>query len=186
MKLIVGLGNFEPKYFLTRHNIGFMALDFLALNNNQTFRLENKLKSEICKFNLAGEDLILIKPQTYMNLSGEALIATMNFYKINKEDIFVIYDDISLDLGIMRFRATGSDGGHNGIKSIINVLSSNKFNRLKLGIGPQPAYLPSEKYVLQNFSQDELPSLKEVLKQSNEALLFFLQEDLEKAQNKFN
>ena len=183
MKLIVGLGNFEPKYLMTRHNVGFMALDFFAQAHGESFREEKKLKSLVSKFKLNGEDVILIKPLTYMNLSGDALIAVMNFYKIDKSDVLVIYDDLSLDLGVLRFRASGSDGGHNGIKSIIRVLGGNKFDRLKVGIGPQPG-IPSEAYVLQNFQAAELETLKPVLK------LPFIQDyiegGLEKVQNKYN
>jgi len=183
MKLIAGLGNFENKYLFTRHNVGFMAVDFFAQKHNQSFKTENKLKSMISKFKLGGEDILLIKPLTYMNLSGEALIAAMNFYKIEKKDVLVVYDDISLDLGKTRFRANGSDGGHNGIKSIIQVLGSKDFDRLKIGIGPQPN-IPSENFVLQNFQKEELETLKEVLKKP--LIEFYLKEGIEKSQNVYN
>lgn len=183
MKLIVGLGNYENKYLLTRHNVGFMAVDFFAQAHNQTFKTEQKLKSLVAKFKLDGEDIILIKPLTFMNLSGEALIAVMNFYKIDKKDVLIIYDDISLDLGKMRFRANGSDGGHNGIKSIIKVLSSKEFDRLKIGIGPQPN-ITSENFVLQNFTKEELETLKPLLKEP--VIKFYLKEGIEKSQNAYN
>ena len=183
MKVIIGLGNFEDKYLFTRHNVGFMALDFFARLNNQAFKVEKKLKSAIVKFNFIGEDLILVKPLTYMNLSGEALSAVMNFYKIDKKDVLVIYDDISLDLGNVRFRATGSDGGHNGIKSVIKHLGTKDFDRLKIGIGPQPN-IPSEAYVLQNFSKDELEKLKEILKMP--LIESYIKEGIEKTQNMYN
>lgn len=183
MKLIVGLGNFEDKYLFTRHNAGFMAVDFFAQENSQNFKIEKKLKSAISKFKLNGDDIILIKPLTYMNLSGEAVIATMNFYKIDIKDILIIYDDIALDLGKVRFRNSGSDGGHNGIKSIINHLGSKNFSRLKIGIGPQPN-IPSEAYVLQNFTQDELKELKEILKRP--MIEDYLKYGIEKSQNTYN
>lgn len=183
MKLIIGLGNFEDKYLFTRHNAGFIAVDIFAVSNSQMFSVEKKLKSKITKFKLNGEDIIIIKPLTYMNLSGEAVIATMNFYKIDIKDILVIYDDISLDLGRVRFRNSGSDGGHNGIKSIIKHLGTDKFNRLKIGIGPQPN-IPSEAYVLQNFSQEELVQLKEILRKP--LIEDFIKEGIEKAQNMYN
>lgn len=183
MKLIVGLGNFEAKYLFTRHNVGFMAVDFFAQEHAATFKTEQKFKSLITKFKLNGEDIVVIKPLTYMNLSGEAVIAVMNFYKIEAKDILIIYDDISLDLGTLRFRASGSDGGHNGVKSIIKVLGTKTFDRLKIGIGPQPN-IPSENYVLQNFSSEELETLKPILKQP--AIEHYLKEGIEKSQNVYN
>ena len=183
MKLIVGLGNFEDKYLFTRHNAGFMAVDFFAQEHGQTFKDESNFKAKVAKFKLDAEDIILLKPSTYMNLSGEAVIAVMNFYKIDVKDILVVYDDISLDLGIMRFRANGSDGGHNGIKSIMKVLSTQNFDRLKIGIGPQPP-IPSESFVLQNFSKEELETIKQVLKKP--AIDYYLKEGIEKSQNVFN
>jgi len=183
MKLVVGLGNYEDKYLFTRHNAGFMAVDFFAQEHGQTFKGEQKFKAKVAKFKLDGQDIILLKPSTFMNLSGEAVIAVMNFYKIDVKDILVVYDDISLELGSMRFRASGSDGGHNGIKSIISVLSTKNFDRLKIGIGPQPP-IPSENFVLQNFSKGELEKVKEVLKKP--AIEYYLKEGIENSQNAFN
>lgn len=160
-----------------------MMIDFFAVVNNQSFKEEKKLKSLISKFKFNGEDLILIKPLTYMNLSGEAVVAVMNFYKIDIEDILVIYDDISIDLGRVRFRNSGSDGGHNGIKSIIKQLGTQDFARLKIGIGPQPN-IPSEAYVLQNFSREELSKLKDILK--SPLIETYLKEGIEKSQNIYN
>lgn len=185
MKLITGLGNIGDKYCFTRHNAGFMAVDKLALDNNLSFRQDGKLKCYITKFKYNNDDIIIIKPTTFMNLSGEAVRAVMDYYKINVEDILIVYDDIALDLGRIRFRANGSDGGHNGIKSIIKHLGTNKFDRLKIGIGPQPP-IPSENYVLQNFPKDKLEMLKEILTTSEEAIKFYLENGIEKTQNKFN
>lgn len=187
MKLIIGLGNFEDKYLFTRHNAGFMVVDFFVRLNGQTFKQDKKLKSSLAKFKFnnedVAEDVILIKPLTYMNLSGEAVSAVMNFYKIDIKDILVIYDDISIDLGRVRFRDSGSDGGHNGIKSIIQHLGTKTFDRLKIGIGPQPN-IPSEAYVLQNFSNEELEKLKEVLKKP--MVEDYLKDGMEKSQNIYN
>lgn len=183
MKLIIGLGNFEKKYLFTRHNAGFMAVDFFIQTNNLQFKTEKKLKSAIAKFKLNNEDIILIKPLTYMNLSGEAVIAVMNFYKIDLQDILVIYDDISLDSGKIRFRKSGSDGGHNGIKSIIEKLGTSQFDRLKIGIGPQPN-IPSEAYVLQNFSSEELELLKQIFKKP--LIEDYLKDGIDKVQNAYN
>lgn len=185
MKLILGLGNVGEKYLFTRHNVGFMVLDRLAVREKFSFREEKKLKSFIAKVRLDGEEFLLVKPTTFMNLSGEALRAVIDYYKIDVKDILVIYDDLSLELGRIRFRASGSDGGHNGIKSIIQHLGGNKFARLKVGIGPQPP-IPAENFVLQNFSKEQLETLKTVLDTSIEAALYYFREGIEKAQNKFN
>ena len=153
---------------------------------NQHFRAQNgQPGSGNTMFGAAGEDIILAKPTTFMNLSGEAVRAIMDYYKIPVNDILIIYDDLSLELGRMRFRANGSDGGHNGIKSIIKHTGTKDFARLKIGIGPQPN-IPSENFVLQNFSKEQLPLLKEVLIKSTEAVEFYIENGMEKAQNKFN
>lgn len=183
MKLIVGLGNFEEKYLFTRHNAGFMMVDFFANRYNQTFKTDKKLKSLITKFKVGSDDIVAIKPLTYMNLSGEAVIAVMNFYKIDVKDVLIIYDDISIDVGRLRFRASGSDGGHNGIKSIIQHVGTQTFDRLKVGIGPQPN-IPSEAYVLQNFTKDELEKLKEIFK--TQIIEDYLLYGIEKSQNMYN
>ena len=181
MKLIAGLGNIGDKYCFTRHNAGFMVLDKWALDSGFSFKEEKKLKCFLAKYN----DIVFIKPATFMNLSGEAVRAVIDYYKIDIKDVLIIYDDISLDLGKIRFRANGSDGGHNGIKSVIQHLGTQNFDRLKIGIGPQPN-VPSEVYVLQNFSKDDLEKLKTVLKQSITAVEFYLENDIYKAQNRFN
>ena len=185
MKLIIGLGNIGDKYCFTRHNAGFMVLDKWALNNNLPFKEEKKLKCFITKFRFNSEDIILIKPTTFMNLSGEAVIAVMNYYKIEPKDILVVYDDLALELGRLRFRANGSDGGHNGIKSIIKHVGTSSFDRLKVGIGPQPP-IPSESFVLQNFSKEQSELLKEVLSRSVDAVEYYLTNGIEKTQNVFN
>lgn len=181
MKLIAGLGNIGDKYCFTRHNAGFMVLDKWALDKKLSFKEEKKLKCFIAK----DGGNILIKPATYMNLSGEAIRAVMDYYKIDTKDILIVYDDIALDLGRIRFRANGSDGGHNGIKSIIKHIGTKEFDRLKIGIGPQPN-IPSENYVLQNFPKEQLDILKQVLIKADEAIELYLKEGIQKAQNQFN
>lgn len=185
MKLIAGLGNIGEKYLFTRHNAGFMSVDKIALDEGLTFKEEKKLKCFLTKFKYNGEDILLIKPTTFMNLSGEAVIAVMNYYKIEVKDILIIYDDISLDLSKIRFRANGSDGGHNGIKSIIKHTGTKDFDRLKIGIGPQPP-IPSEAFVLQNFSKEQLEDLKQTLKRTVEAIKYYLDNGIEKTQNRYN
>lgn len=185
MKLITGLGNIGEKYCFTRHNTGFMVLDRWAAEEGLSFKTENKLKASITRLKLNGEDIILAKPTTYMNLSGEAVRTIADYYKINIKDILIIYDDISLDLGKLRYRTNGSDGGHNGIKSIIQHLGTKDFARLKVGIGPQPN-IPSENYVLANFPKDQLELLKETLDRARQSVEFYLENGIEKTQNKFN
>lgn len=185
MKLIIGLGNVGGKYTFTRHNVGFMLVDKLALNNGVEFRDNSKLKSLITKFYKDGEEYMLIKPTTYMNLSGEAMRAVIDYYKINPKDMIIVYDDLSLDLGKIRFRVSGSDGGHNGIKSVIKHLGSKDFARLKIGIGPQSP-IPAESFVLQNFDSQSLEILKDVLSKSEEAIFYYFENGIEKTQNNYN
>ena len=185
MKLIIGLGNVGGKYTFTRHNVGFRCVDKIALDNGAEFRENAKLKSLITKIYKDGEEYMLVKPTTYMNLSGEAMRAVIDYYKIDPKDMIIVYDDLSLDLGRIRFRASGSDGGHNGIKSVIKHLGSNQFLRLKIGIGPQPP-IPAEAFVLQNFEKDRLDALKDVLSKSTEAIFYCFDNGIDKTQNKFN
>ena len=185
MKLIIGLGNVGGKYVFTRHNVGFMLVDKIALDNGIEFRDNSKLKSLITKFYKDGEEYMLVKPTTYMNLSGEAIRAVIDYYRIDVKDIIIIYDDLSLDLGRIRFRSNGSDGGHNGIKSVIKHLGSDNFARLKIGIGPQPP-IPAEAFVLQNFDKESLDVLKDVLSKSMEAVFYYFENGIEKTQNKYS
>ena len=181
MKLILCTGNIGEKYAFNRHNVGFMVADLMGYEKSFDFRLESKLKCYLAKY----QDFIVIKPTTYMNLSGEALSLVMNYYKIKPEDVLIVYDDLAIDLGTLRFKGSGSDGGHNGIKSIIQHIWTNKFARLKVGIGPQPP-IPSENFVLGNFSKEQMPILKETLKTAVEAIEFYFKNGMEKAQNKYN
>ena len=186
MKLIVGLGNVGSKYTFTRHNVGFMLADSIAINNNLTFRENSRLKCLMTNLRDGYNDFLIIKPTTFMNLSGEAVRAVMDYYKIPVEDIIVVYDDLSLDLGKIRFRANGSDGGHNGIKSIIKHVGTSNIARLKIGIGPQPPFMKSEDYVLQNFHSNDALVLKETIEKSIEAFLYYCETDINKVQNKYN
>ena len=167
--------------------MGFMFADNFAIKHNTDFKLESRLKSEIASFFFNGDKIIIAKPQTYMNLSGEALSLIKNFYKIERENILVIYDDISLPLGKMRFRDKGSDGGHNGIKSITQHIGTTEFDRLKLGIGPQPERMKSEAFVLQNFTNEQLNLITESMPKFIEAVEFYLQNNnFQLLQSKFN
>ena len=185
MKLIVGLGNIGPKYTFTRHNIGFMLADSIALNNNLTFRENSRLKCLMTNLRNGYDDYLIIKPTTFMNLSGESVRAVMDYYKIPTEDVLIVYDDLSLSIGKIRFRQNGSDGGHNGIKSVIQHLGTKDVARLKIGIGPQPN-IPLEVFVLQNFSKEELDVLKETLPKVKDGISCYFKEGIAVAQNKFN
>ena len=153
--LVVGLGNPDKKYTLTRHNSGFLCVDELAEKHG--FKINKlKFKALIADTGINSHRVIVMKPQTYMNLSGEAVREAVNFYKIPPENVIVIFDDISLDVGKLRIKRKGSDGGHNGIKSIVSCISSNNFPRIKLGVGkkPHPEY-DLAAWVLSEFKKDE-------------------------------
>jgi len=185
MKLIAGLGNIGAKYTFTRHNAGFMLIDSIAINAGLDLKENSRLKCFMTKFSNGGEDYLLIKPTTYMNLSGEAVRAVADYYKIDVKDILIVFDDLSLELGKIRFRPNGSDGGHNGIKSVIQHLGTKDVARLKIGIGPQPT-IPSEVFVLQNFSKEELDKLKETLIIAKEGIACYFTNGMQIAQNKYN
>ena len=184
--IIVGLGNPDKKYAHTRHNSGFLCIDKLA--ENEGFNVDRlKFKSLICDTNINGHRCIVMKPQTYMNNSGEAVSECAKFYKIPPENVIVIYDDIYLDVGSMRIRRKGSDGGHNGIKSIINHLNSSDFPRIKIGAGkkPHPEYDLVD-WVLSEFSKDDLKVLDSIFDNGCKALKLLLENDSEKAMNLYN
>jgi len=185
MKLVVGLGNVGNKYTFTRHNVGFMLADSIALNNGLTFRENPRLKCFMANLRNGIDDYLIIKPTTFMNLSGEAVRAVMDYYKIPVNDILIVYDDLILELGKMRFRPNGSDGGHNGIKSVIQHLGTKDVARLKIGIGPQPN-LPSEVFVLQNFTKEELEVLKPVLSNAKDGINCYFKEGMAITQNRYN
>ena len=186
MYLVVGLGNYPKEYELTRHNVGFMCLDNLAQKYNVNFKTEVKFKSDFASINLNDKKIILLKPLTFMNLSGEAIQKIVSFYKIKPENVLIVFDDISLDLGKFRFRSLGTDGGHNGIKSIINLLGTQKFDRLKIGIGPQPKFVKSETFVLQHFSNEQILLLNKVICKSIDAIEDYFNLGIYAAQNKYN
>lgn len=180
MKALIGLGNPEVKYIKTRHNIGFMVVDELLKRKN--IALCDKFQSFFAKDN----DILYLLPKTYMNLSGRAVVELMNFYKLNVRDFIVICDDFTLDLGTLRFRKDGSHGGHNGLKSIINLVGSSDFDRLKVGIGPLVENMPVENFVLGNFRQDEIQTLDKIIQIAAESIEEYLKTDIQNVQNKYN
>ncbi len=184
--LIVGLGNPDSKYQNTRHNAGFLAVDRIAEKVGVSVdRL--KYKALTGTATIEGKRVLLMKPQTYMNNSGEAVQEAMSFYKIPMEKVLVIYDDISLDVGKMRIRRKGSDGGHNGIKSIIQLCGSDTFPRVKVGVGkkPHPAYDLAD-WVLSRFTEQERKDLSPVFDNCVDSAKLILGGQLDKAMNQFN
>ena len=184
MKLIVGLGNPGKEYAGTRHNCGFMVIDRLASKLNVNVD-QNKFKGLYAKVKYHGEDIILLKPQTYMNLSGESVNAVMNFFKIDKEDLLVIYDDLDMPVGKLRLRKTGSAGGHNGIKNIILHTGSQNFNRIRVGID-RSKYIKVVDYVLSRFSKVESEAIEQGIENAANAVLDYLDNDFNHAMNYYN
>ncbi len=186
MYIIVGLGNPGRQYENTRHNIGFRCIDMLAEEHNISV-LECKHKALVGKGYIEGTKVVLVKPQTFMNLSGESVRAVTDFYKVDpKTELIVIYDDISLAPGALRIRKKGSAGGHNGIKNILQHLGNDTFKRIKLGVGEKPAGYDLADYVLGHFTDAENKEVNVACKKAVEAINLLLQEKIEEAMNKFN
>lgn len=183
MFLIVGLGNPGKEYDGTRHNIGFAAVDYIADKYNIELN-RIKFKGVFGEGFIEGKKVILLKPTTYMNLSGESIREVINFYKISNEEVIVMYDDISLEVGRLRIREKGSHGGHNGIKSIIANLGTDVFPRIKIGVGAPKGNLVS--HVLGKFSEDEIEVLRETIKASSDAVSIMMKSDTKEAMNKLN
>ena len=186
MFVIVGLGNPGKKYENTRHNAGFIAMDALA--DKYGISITEKKHKALCGSGvIEGNKVVLVKPQTFMNLSGESVRSIMDFYKIDpEEDMLVIYDDISLAPGNIRIRKKGSAGGHNGIKSIIAHAGTQNFMRIKVGVGEKPSGWDLADYVLGHFSEDDNAKLKEVMPDVMQATALMVQGDVDKAMNDFN
>lgn len=185
MYLIVGLGNPGEKYTFTRHNAGFLAIDYISQKENIEVK-KIKHKALIGEGTIAGERVVLAKPQTFMNLSGESIKEIATWYKIPNENILVIYDDTSMPTGSIRIREKGSAGGHNGMKSIIQHLSTDVFPRLKVGINEKPEGYDLADYVLGKFSKGEQEILFETFGKINDAVNEFIRKDIKSAMNKFN
>ena len=183
MLLIVGLGNPGKEYENTRHNIGFETIDYIA--NKYNIEINRvKFKGIYGEGFIENKKVILLKPTTYMNLSGESIREVINFYKLTEEDVIVLYDDISLEIGRLRIREKGSAGGHNGIKSIIANLSTDVFSRIKIGVGQPKGDLVS--HVLGKFSKEEQEILKESMEAASTAVEIIIKENAKEAMNKLN
>lgn len=183
MFLIVGLGNPGTEYEKTRHNIGFEVIDYIADKYNIELN-RIKFKGVYGEGFINGKKVILLKPNTYMNLSGESISEAVNFYKLEEDEIIIIYDDISLEVGRLRIRDKGSAGGHNGIKSIIACLSTEIFTRIKVGVGQPKGNLIS--HVLGKFSDNEMEVLKQSIQVSALSVEEILRESTKSAMNKYN
>ena len=184
--MIVGLGNPGAKYEMTRHNAGFLAIDMLAMKQNKEIK---RLKYHALTGDevIEGKKCLLMKPQTFINNSGEAVAEAARFYKIPPQNIIVLSDDISLDVGKIRIRRKGSAGGHNGLKSIIAHLGSDEFPRVKIGVGKKPdAYTDLADWVLGRFPKELEPQLKEALENANGAISLIVQDKFDRAMNLYN
>lgn len=182
MRLVVGLGNPGKTYQWSKHNMGFLCLDAFAKAKNLPFAKEAKFLGEVIK----GEDFVLLKPRTYMNLSGQSVRAAADYYRIAPEDILVVSDDMDISLFKIRIREKGSAGGHNGLKSIIEHLGTDAFNRLRIGI-ERPEGMDAKDYVLSNFSKAEKKELEALFALTNGILDAFVSEaTLEAIMNQYN
>lgn len=186
MFLVVGLGNPGQKYDKTRHNIGFDVID--AIGEKYNIDINEKKSKGLCGSGyVEGQKVILVKPQTFMNLSGDCVALLMNFYKLDPEtELIVIFDDISLDPGNIRIRKKGSAGGHNGIKDIIAKTGSDRFSRIKVGVGAKPADWDLADHVLSRFSKEDRVSVEDAIDEAVDALALMVQDRTDEAMNLYN
>lgn len=184
--MIVGLGNPGKEYENTRHNAGFMAVDKIAEKNHTDVK-RIKFKGLVGECRIAGKRVLLLKPSTFMNLSGQAVQEAMNFYKLSPEQVLVMFDDINLEPGKLRIRRKGSDGGHNGMKNIIYLTGSDKFTRIKIGVGqkPHPDYNLAD-WVLSRFSAQDLKELSTALDNAAAAAELIIKGETDRAMNLYN
>lgn len=185
MNLIVGLGNPEKDYAKTRHNMGFNVINNLAERYNIEVN-KSKFKSLYGDGLIEGKKVILLKPQTYMNLSGEAVDEIVSFYKLSLEDIIVVYDDLDIEPGKIRIRKSGSPGSHNGIKSVTHYLKSNNFARVRVGIGKPETNVDLIEYVIGAIDDEQRELLKSGVEMATEAIIEILKNNIDSAMNKFN
>lgn len=185
MKLIVGLGNPGKSYALTRHNMGFMFVDDFASREGLTFSLDKAKKCELLQTTINNEKVIIIKPLTYMNLSGEAVLIVKQFYKIEDENILVIYDDLDLDPGVIRIRKNGSSGGHKGIQSIIDLLGTKEIKRIRIGIGSAP-HNNTVDYVISKMPKEALDKANEAIYQADSIIKDYITLSFEQLMSRYN
>ncbi|HHV33846.1 MAG TPA: aminoacyl-tRNA hydrolase [Acholeplasma sp.] len=185
MKLIVGLGNPDSKYEKTRHNAGYMAVDLFAERENLTFKYDTKFLGEVAVYFKNNAQAIILKPYTYMNLSGRSVTKVSHYYKIPTENILIIYDDVDVDLGALKLRLTGSSGGHKGMEDVINHLMTRDVKRVRIGIGKDDKKMID--FVLSKFSRIERKKLEPVFDSTCEVMEEFIKGvDFELIMNKYN
>ena len=183
--LLIGLGNPGREYRDNRHNIGFMVIDRLIIRLNAR-GMKMQSKAIVTSATYEGRKLILAKPQTYMNLSGQSAQGLLNFYKLSRENMLVAHDDLDIPFGTIRIRPGGGPGGQRGMASTIEQLGTKDFPRLRIGIGRPPGRMDPSDYVLQNFSREEMKTLSEIVDRAADAALTFVLDGLNKAMNKYN
>jgi len=188
LKLVIGLGNPGLKYEFTRHNIGFRTVDSLARDMGTEFKKVKSYYSLISRGTINDHKVILVKPQTFMNLSGRAVNRVVSYYKILLQDLLIVYDDLNLELGQIRIRKKGSTGGHKGMESIMQYLNSEGIPRLRIGINNPSVNLNFDcvSYVLSNFNNDEKDKMNKVIQLSTEAVKTIIEDGFEKAMRKYN
>ena len=186
-KLLVGLGNPGDKYFETKHNVGFMLIDQLAKKQNVTFTNDKIFQADLASFFFNGEKIYLGKPTTFMNESGKAVHALLAYYGLDIKDLLVIYDDLDMEVGKIRLRAKGSAGGHNGIKSIIQHIGTQTFNRVKIGIGRPKNGMSVVNHVLSTFDKDDYIGILQSIDKVDDSVNYYLQEkNFEKTMQRYN
>lgn len=185
MLLIVGLGNPENEYSKTRHNMGFNVINKLALEYNIQVN-KSKFKGLLGSGVIDNEKVILLKPQTFMNLSGESVVEVMNFYKISLNDLIVIYDDVDIAPGLIRVKPNGSAGTHNGMKSIVNMLSSDRFKRVRVGIGKPKENIDMINHVIGHVSEEDMKQLEDGVVLAKNAVVEMIKNGIDKAMNLYN
>lgn len=184
MKIVVGLGNPGIEYAATRHNVGFMTIDSFG-ERHSVQGWKNNFQALIGETKIDGEKVLLVKPQTFMNLSGQAVLAVMQFYKVDKEDLLVVYDDMDLAVGMVKLRQKGSCGGHNGMRDIIRLLGTEQLSRLKIGIG-KSQYAQGKDFVLGKFSQEEDALIDDGITKAMNAITCWVKHGITEAMNCYN
>ncbi|HNF05376.1 MAG TPA: aminoacyl-tRNA hydrolase [Mycobacterium sp.] len=181
--LVVGLGNPGPQYAKTRHNLGFMVADLLAARMGATFKVHKRSGAEIATGRLAHRPVVLAKPRTYMNESGRQVGPLAKFYSVTPADVIVIHDELDIDFGQIRLKQGGGEGGHNGLRSLVNALGTKDFHRVRIGIGRPPGRKDPAAFVLENFSATERPQVPTICEMAADATELLVEAGLEPAQN---
>ena len=181
--LVVGLGNPGPQYAKTRHNLGFMVADLLAARMGETFKVHKRSGAEIVTGRLAHRPVVLAKPRTYMNESGRQVGPLAKFYSVAAEDIIVIHDELDIEFGQIRLKQGGGEGGHNGLRSLVNALGTKNFHRVRIGIGRPPGRKDPAAFVLETFSAAERPQVPTICEVAADATELLIEAGLEPAQN---